>query len=302
MKSAIQKVAETIGVNSSYLENILENRDKLYKAYYIPKGAIGSADLRRIEAPNVNLKSIQRWILRNILEKVPISDLAHGFVKGRGIKTNARYHLDRQFILAIDIKDFFPSVTQDKVHDVFLRVTGENNIAFVYTGLCTFQGRLPQGGVTSPLLSNIVFYDIDEKIEDVCNRGNIAYSRYADDMTFSSNDFQALKEIYKSVQGIIESAGYNLNEDKTRYYTGKGRMLVTGIRLNSGRMKTGRYRKRTIRALIHHYFVRESDSVNLNKLLGKIAFVRDIEPDYYLKLKEYVAILKTKYPESARWQ
>lgn len=289
--TAIQQIAQEIGITSSYLSSILRRCDRQYKAYYITKS---SGDLRQIEAPNESLKAIQRWILRNILETIPVNERAQGFVKGRGIEKNARYHLGRRYLLSIDIKGFFPSVTRDKVYDVFLQATNNADVSQIYSILCTFRNRLPQGGVTSPALSNLVFRPVDEKIVDLCSRINITYSRYADDMTFASNDFQALKDLYENVNNVIISGGYALNKQKTRYCSGKNRMIVTGLRLNSGRLTTGRDRKRRIRAALYNHIVKRDQSVNVNEVLGNVAFIRSVEPDYHSKIEAYVCKLRTK--------
>jgi len=287
--TAIEQISQQIGISSSFLIPIVVRCDRYYNAYYIPKH---STQLRRIEAPNVTLKAIQRWILLNVLEKLPVSDRAQGFVRERGIRTNATYHLGKRYLLIIDIKDFFPSIGIDKVLDVFLQATNNEDIAKIYSMLCTFQNRLPQGGVTSPIISNLVFRSTDERIIDLCNRMHITYSRYADDMTFSSNDFQTLKQIYNQVKEVIESAGYKMNINKTRYCSGKNRMLVTGLRLNSGNLTTGRERKRTIRAALYNHIIKNDETVNVNHVLGQIAFIRGIEDDYYSKIQRYVSKLR----------
>lgn len=286
--TVIGRIAQQIGVTSSYLVFLVRRCDRQYKAYYVTKR---SGDLRRIEAPNIALKAIQTWILLNVLERLPVSDRAQGFVKERGIRKNAAYHLGKRYLLIIDIKDFFPSIKIDKVHDVFLQATNDSDTARIYSMLCTFQGRLPQGGVTSPILSNLVFRQTDERIIDLCSRMNITYSRYADDMTFASNDFQALEEVYRQVRQRLESAGFHINAKKTRYCSGKRRMLVTGLRLNSGRLTTGRERKRKIRAALYNYITNNDETVNMNRVLGQIAFIRSIEDDYYPKVQRYVAKL-----------
>jgi len=289
--TTIEQIASKIGISSAYLGFIVSRCDRQYKAYYITKH---SGDLRRIEAPNIDLKAIQRWILRNILENIPVNDRAQGFVRGRGIRKNASYHLGKRYLLCIDIKDFFPSIKKDKVHDVFLQATKDSDIARIYSELCTFKDRLPQGGVTSPILSNLVFRSADEKIVDLCGRMNIIYSRYADDMTFSSNDFQALQELYNKVEQLVDSEGFEINRKKTRYCSGKNRMLVTGLRLNSGKLTTGRERKRRVRAAVYNYIVNKDQSVNMNQVLGNIAFIRSIEDDYYPKIQQYAHNLITR--------
>ena len=287
--TVIGRIAQQMGISSSYLVFLVRRCDRQYNGYYITKRSGG---LRRIEAPNIALKALQTWILLNVLERLPVSDRAQGFVKQRGIRTNAAYHLGKRYLLIIDIKDFFPSIKIDKVRDVFLQATNDSDTAQIYSVLCTFQGRLPQGGVTSPILSNLVFRATDEKIIDVCSRMNITYSRYADDMTFASNDFQTLKQVCGQVKQAVESAGFKINTKKTRYCSGKDRMLVTGLRLNSGKLTTGRERKRRIRAALYNYVINNDQTVNINRLLGQIAFVRSIEDDYYSKVQTYVSKLR----------
>ncbi len=289
--TTLENIAQRVGVNTNYLSRMKINSDKLYKAYYQRKS---SGKLRRIEAPNKHLKAVQRWILRNILKDVPISDFAHGFSKGRSIKSNARYHLQKKYILVLDLKDFFPSITEGMVSRAFTEIVHDPQMSAIYTKFCTYKGRLPQGGATSPALSNIIFRSVDEKIVNICGRMNIAYSRYADDMTFSSNDLMSLRQLHNKLVPIIESDGYVLNNEKTRYLSGKGKMVVTGITLNSGRMTTGRDRKRKIRAALYNLIVRKDTTVKMNEVSGTVAFMRDIEPGYYLKLKEYIKSINNK--------
>ena len=141
--TAIEQIASKIGISSAYLGFIESRCDRQYKAYYITKQ---SGDLRRIEAPNIDLKAIQRWILRNILENIPVNERAQGFARGRGIRTNASYHLGKRYLLCIDIKDFFPSIKKDKVYDVFLQATKDSDIARIYSVLLEIdypKGELP---------------------------------------------------------------------------------------------------------------------------------------------------------------
>jgi len=104
----------------------------------------------------------------------------------------------------------------------------------------------------------------------------------------------SLRQLHNKLVPIIESDGYVLNNEKTRYLSGKGKMVVTGITLNSGRMTTGRDRKRKIRAALYNLIVRKDTTVKMNEVSGTVAFMRDIEPGYYLKLKEYIKSINNK--------
>ncbi|HUU87096.1 MAG TPA: retron St85 family RNA-directed DNA polymerase [Candidatus Glassbacteria bacterium] len=284
-------IAEKIGINESYLLNIAKNHNKFYKSYYIKKK---SGDKRPIDSPNRELKAIQGFILRNILEDIPVSERAQGFIRGRSIKSNARFHLRKRYILCLDIEDFFPSINENAVYNIFNNIYRDENIAKLLTNLCTYKRKVPQGAVTSPMLSNIVFHDYDKKIDSICKRKRIRYSRYADDLTFSSNNFLLLKELIPNIKNILSESGFRLNKRKTRYLTAKGKMIVTGVILNSSRLTTGRSRKRRIRAELHNYIVKGKKNINLNRIAGEISFIRDIEPDYLKKIKDYQRKLKGK--------
>lgn len=289
---SLETIATKIGINSHYLLNLIRFSDRFYVSYYKKKS---SGKERPIDSPNYEIRGIQGWILRNILENIPIHERAHGFIKGRGIKTNARYHLHNRFVMCLDIKDFFPSITFEQVVKIFEDFYEGDDIAYPLAKICTFQGRLPQGGVTSPAISNIVFNPLDTKITELCNPQNINYSRYADDMTFSSNNFDRLKNVQKDVDKFLNKEGFKLNYSKTRFFTGKGRKVVTGVILNSGNLTVGRKMKKRVRAALFNYFVKKDDAVNINNVLGSIAFIRDIEPNYKKKIINYRNNLTEKF-------
>src|SRR5690606_33183560 len=107
MINSIADLGFQLGLNIQYLENLINRSDFFYKNHFIKKK---NGKDRKISSPNYQIKAIQAWILRNILEEVPISSRAHGFAKGRGIRTNARIHLGKKYVLCLDIEDFFPSI------------------------------------------------------------------------------------------------------------------------------------------------------------------------------------------------
>jgi len=280
----IQYLAEKIGLNKSYLTVLSKNHNKCYQSYYLRQK---STKVRMIDAPNSELKGVQRWILRNVLENQPISLRAHAFTKGRSIKTHAKYHLHNRVIMCLDIKDFFPSIKKDNILPIFEHIFENKKVAEVLSNLCTFEEHLPQGAPTSPTLSNIVFKATDNKISEISNQSGVNYTRYADDLTFSSNDFARLHNLKPRIEKILRKDGFRINKKKTRLLTGKNRMLVTGLLLNSGKLTAGRARKRQIRAGLHNYVFKRDQKVNLKKLLGTLAFIRDIEPDFYDKFIKY---------------
>jgi RNA-directed DNA polymerase len=286
---SIEELARDIGVSKRYLTRLSTNSDKCYYTYYLRKKG-GSK--RIIDAPNKELKSIQSWILRNILDNIKIHVRSHGFVKRKSIKTNAKSHLGKKYILCLDIKDFFPSIPYESVLKVFSKRYKSTSVAKCLAALCTYNGYLPQGAVTSPALSNIVFKIVDSQITKLCNDSGIRYTRYADDLTFSCNDMTCLKNLINPMKSILEKYNFNLNKKKTRYYSEKGRMLVTGLLLNTGNLTIGRGKKRILRSMIYNYFVKKDKDININKIIGHLSFLRDIEPYTYEKFLRYCNSLK----------
>lgn len=276
-----------VGLSRDVIENYITFTDKFYNTYYLPKKSGGK---RVIDCPGKNLKTIQRWILKNYLDKLEVNKRANGFVKERGIKRNALFHLNKKYILTVDIKNFFPSISQKQVFETLNEHYKEKEFAIKIAKLCTFQRRLPQGAPTSPVLSNLVFKNIDEEIMKYCNSELINYSRYADDLTFSSDNKNSLQNSYKFVNDLLYKNGFNLNKKKTRYLSGKGKMTITGININTGVPKVSSKLKRKVRAELHHYIIKDQ-LPNLNKLAGYISFITSIEEDYFKKINEYIESL-----------
>lgn len=280
----IDKLILGIGLSRDVIENYITFTDKYYNTYYLPKKSGG---IRVIDSPGKNLKTIQRWVLKNYLDKLEVNKRANGFVKGRGIKRNALFHLNKKYILTIDIKNFFPSISQKQVFETLNEFYKEKDFSLKIAKLCTFQRRLPQGAPTSPILSNLVFKKIDDEIMQYCNSELINYSRYADDLTFSSDNKNSLQYLYSYVNDLLYKNNFNINKKKTRYLSGKGNMSITGVNINNGIPKANSKLKRKVRAELHHYIIKDQVP-NFNKIAGYISFINSIEDNYFKKINDYI--------------
>lgn len=164
--------------------------DYAYKDYHIQKKTGG---FRKISAPIPSLKWGQHWIQHNILERVidSLPDSVHGFIKNRSIQTNALPHVNSEWIINIDLKDFFDSISRKKVLDFFSQLGYEDSVSTFLSNVCTkfsdatYQRALPQGAPTSPLLANLLTIDLDKDIERLAHNLDMRYTRYADDITLS---------------------------------------------------------------------------------------------------------------------
>ena len=252
---------------------------------------------RVLYVPNLSLKVVQRWILKEILEKIKVSNQAMAFVPGKnGLKTNAECHRKNLFILEMDIKNFFGSVTEEQVFKLFCNIGYNTNVSAILTNLCTYKKMLPQGAVTSPYIANLVTYHLDRRINGFCSRKDIVYTRYADDMSFSANDRVKLNRIEGFVKYIVYDEGFEINERKTRYLSNEVKKTITGITINYEEIHVDKKFKRLIREMIFKTFV-NCNYANNEKIKGCIAYVESIEPGYKEKILKYIRqmIQKTQF-------
>ncbi|WP_284037068.1 reverse transcriptase family protein [Neobacillus sp. 114] len=200
--------------------------------YYVSKR---NGNLREVWKPNYKLKTIQKWILKNILNKIKVSACAHGFVKNKSILTNAEVHRHQEpfWVFSTDIKEFFPSIKHKEIKKIFMEIGFSDAISEAFCLLTTANGRLVQGFPTSPMLSNIFFREIDKELQQIASRYNIRYSRYADDITFSGAQKKGyltlVKKIKEMVTILLSKYSLVINDEKTRLMRNKHTKIVTGL-------------------------------------------------------------------------
>lgn len=259
-----------------------------YVSFKIPKRD-GSS--REINAPCKSLKMVQRWVLENILYKARVSQYSIGFVKtggGSPLVQCAERHRNNLYVLKMDLKNFYPSIRREMVYNQFLQLGYNTYAANLLTNICTLYGKLPQGAVTSPYLSNLVCYKMDIRIAGYCNKRDIIYTRYADDLTFSSDNRDELRKIYGMIKKIVEDQGFILNYNKTQFMTPKGHKRVLGVTINDGMLKAPKKLKKDVRAMIH-YQVITGDYTKNDAIRGYIAYINSIEKNYKKKIINYIS-------------
>jgi len=179
------------------------------------------------------LKVIQWWISDNILETSSILNCVHGFRRGRSYFTNAKEHVGAKHLLNVDVKRFFPSISIEMVKSAFRDLGYEENACNLLTTLTTLHDSVPTGAPTSPVIGNIVLREFDREICALSDKMSFRYTRYADDLTFSST-MRVEVDFLAQVRGLIESRGFRLNEKKTKFMGPGNRMEVTGLVINDG--------------------------------------------------------------------
>lgn len=242
-----QHLAETLGVSVTDLVRLASTSSKRYSRFFAAKKSGGQ---REILAPHQELKTLQRKILDSLLDKVPLNAHAEGFRKQRSIVTNAQRHADKKIVVKIDIKDFFPSTTANRVFGMFAALGYPENIASILTDLTTYQGRLATGAPTSPAISNILCRRLDKRLARLGDANGFAYSRYADDLTISSSH-PKLHALIPFFRQIVDEEGYTVNEKKLRIMRSGGRQQVTGIVVNR-KLNIARQEIRKLRAVVHN--------------------------------------------------
>lgn len=228
-------------------------RKNAYKKFSIPKKNGGE---RIILAPVKSLKVIQKCLnfIFNIIFQP--SRFAHGFVLEKSVVTNARLHIGKRYVYNLDLKDFFPSVQKNRVKAVLMikPFNLQYDLAYTIASLCCENGVLPQGAPTSPTITNIICQRMDKKLNTLAISVGAKYSRYADDITFSSeiNTFKPNGKFNKELKKIIKEENFTINASKTRLQNNAFRQEVTGIIVNEKINVTRRYLMQ-IRAMLHNW-------------------------------------------------
>jgi retron-type reverse transcriptase len=305
-------VAKALGLSIRQLRWLAFHTEVATRTHYVkfqvPKRSGG---LRTLAAPHRALKNVQRWILGNILAKVPPTEAAHGFIPTRGIVTNATPHVGHELVVNLDLEDFFPSITFPRVRAVFERLGYSGCVATILALLCTecprrtisYSGTryeaatgpraLPQGAPTSPALSNQVSRRLDRRLLGVAAKLGLNYTRYADDLTFSGGAALAgrIGWLLAKVRHIAEEEGFAVNEKKTRVMRRSMSQTVTGIVVND-KLSINRAELRRMRAILHRASREGLEAQNRDGrpnfrawLAGRIAFIAMVRPDAAAKLE-----------------
>ncbi|SFK73401.1 Reverse transcriptase (RNA-dependent DNA polymerase) [Mesorhizobium albiziae] len=195
--------------------------------------------------------------------------LSHGFKKGFSIITNANQHRNKRWVFNVDIRDFFPSINFGRVYGFFVKDRNfqlDPKIATIIAQIACYQNRLPQGSPCSPVVSNLITHILDIKLNKLANDLHCTYTRYADDLTFSTNEKEFPEQIARLVRGnddkwvagdgllyLVYRAGFQLNHEKTRMQRRDSRQDTTGLIVNQKLNVRHEYYKQ-VRAMCHHLF------------------------------------------------
>lgn len=267
-----------------------------YKVYQIAKRAPGKK--RTIAQPARELKPLQYWVMENLLSNFPIHDAARAYRKGRNIFDNAAPHANHRYLCKVDFKNFFPSIkSEDLERFIHSQANAtewtDDDLDYLCKILfwCKERGKplqLSIGAPSSPLVSNILLYRFDVEISKLCAELGVTYTRYADDLSFSTNRSRVLSKIVARIPKIcsaLQSPRLILNRSKTVHASKRSSRRVTGLVLtNDGQVSIGREKKRTVRSAFHHYVSGLLNEKEIAQLAGMVAFVNSVEPGFLVRL------------------
>ncbi|MFC3284450.1 retron Ec67 family RNA-directed DNA polymerase/endonuclease [Litchfieldella rifensis] len=309
-------LAHLLGVKTSFLTYVLYvlKPSTQYEKFEIPKKSGG---VRTIWAPSEKLKSLQAELsilLQDCIEEIEgvraeegddsTSTLSHGFVRGHSIITNAMQHLNKKNVLNVDLKDFFDSFNFGRVRGFFIKNKNfhlEPSIATVIAQISCHDDKLPQGSPCSPVITNLITHALDVRLATLAKKHSCSYSRYADDITFSTRKKIFPPQIMRHEGGVylpgkrfiseIRRAGFEINHGKTRILYKDSRQEVTGLVANQKPSVKSEY-WRTAKAQCHALFqngtfTKEVNGVmlagSINELEGKLNFIDQI--DHFNRLR-----------------
>jgi RNA-directed DNA polymerase len=302
------------GLREEQLQRLIARSPYTYKTYLIPKKSGG---VRTIAQPAKETKFLQHWLISNIFVNLPIHECAAAYKPGASIKRNAFAHSRHSYLTKFDFEAFFGSIKKnDLVSHLSRHLSGMflvgdiekiSRLSCIYpkdgTGLC-----LSIGAPSSPVLSNSIMYEFDSRIHDWCLVRKITYTRYADDLTFSTDVKDICSEIDPFIREVINTLDYpilKVNEKKTIHLSKKNQRRVTGVIINNeGELSIGRDRKRIISSLIHRFSLGALAPKEIYNLQGLLGFSKDIEPVFVFRMKEKYgfdlidAIFKIRKPPS----
>lgn len=277
---------------------------------------------RLLEAPKQRLKHLQRRVLREVLEKLPVHDAAHGFVAGRSVVTHARLHTGKAVVARFDLRHFFTSLNTARAFGVLRALGYTHEVSAVLLGLCTTRTppavlkrapipddangevlnhrffmlralqawHFPQGAPTSPAWANLCAWWLDARLSAYARENRLTYSRYADDLVFSGDDVSML-QLTQLVDTAARDEGFRINHEKTRVMRQSTRQEVTGVVVNA-RTNVSRADYEALKALLHRCEKKGALSQAPGELAdfraeleGRVAWVAQLNPTRGAKLR-----------------
>lgn len=304
--NVIETILQDFPLGQREVERLIRTAPARYKVHEIEKR--NGRGKRIIAQPTAEVKLLQRFLLDQYVKQLPVSDAAMAYRKDHGIVDHARPHADKQYLLKLDFKDFFPSIRASdfvrhlRKHAPAVSPEDAKILSRVFFWRPRGHGArtliLSIGAPSSPAISNTLMYDFDSEVMSFCNAHGITYTRYADDLALSTNEPHILSDAHKFVMklcGRLKSPRLTLNDEKTVFTSKKHHRQLTGLVLsNDGAASIGREKKRLLRAMAHQYGLGKLAPEEQSKLRGWIAFTMSVDQDFIKTIEAMIGREKLK--------
>jgi len=300
MFKIIKLLSEYLGFTERMLLNIENKAPYCYREYMIPKKSGGK---RLISQPTDEVKAVQYALTDLIFNKLPIHKRAMAYQVGRNspIQENARQHVDFPYSLRLDFEDFFNSILPEDLscvikNDKIFNESGFTKDDLNFISRICFRRKNHQqlglaiGAPSSPAISNVVMFRIDENINKKIKswRHRCIYTRYSDDIVYSSAKKGDCDDFYSFFKNYIESVdnpNLKINESKTAFMSRGTKRKITGLIITpDGNISIGRKQKKYIKKLVNDFRYGILNEDKINYLSGYLAYILDVEPDFYNRL------------------
>jgi RNA-directed DNA polymerase len=306
-----RRMTKELGLPESYVDNALKYARQHVKKLYIDKS---DGTKRVVFQPSAKLKTIQYWLIHNIFNKLKLHESAMAYRKQYSVLDNAKAHVGNRYFLKLDFKDFFNSI---KFKDLSQRLSAlheQENIDWNWDDetqelvrlSCFYKNdRLAIGYPSSPVISNIVMYEFDNQVvtqlSDTETYGSVIYTRYADDLIFSTNKKGACFKLKEDITNLVislDSPKIIINDNKTRLWSSSGGSAnVTGLKVCSdGHITIHKKQKDHVRLLLSLLSQNKLAEEEMPSLSGHLAYIQHVAPAFYTKLQQKyfkeIAVLK----------
>lgn len=291
----LQLLLREVPFEKEELLAIIATASRRYKVYQIPKR--DGKSVRTIAQPAPEVKLLQRILHDKVIGNWPVHEAATAYISEQSIANHVRRHVNSKYLLKLDFKNFFPSITAADIRQHAKRHSnfGENDLD-IFINIVAWRNKLDHsfglsiGAPSSPAISNSIMFEFDESISSFCKDKEVTYSRYADDLAFSTTRKDTLKEVEAEVHRLtssIQSPKLAINEKKTVNVSKRYRRSLVGLTITpEQKVSLGRERKRDIRAKLYLYGKGYLNGEDVAHLRGLLAYAWSIEPAFILSLAD----------------
>lgn len=256
IENEIKQIYESLNLTTDTFYKIIQNS----KSFYFTRTITQSSGKKRIiHEPSNEIKILQRYLLENFFylnsDKIKFDDAVTGFIKDKSILDNTYVHLNKKYLMKIDLKDFFFSISRYTIFNILeYKFNLEYDLAYLYSKILTCDNFLPQGGITSPFISNLCLINFDKRVSNLINKINqnsvdAVYTRYADDLTFSFDKRINFNRFKNLIYKIIYEEGFSPNYKKTRILHKTQKQQVTGVIVNGEELSISKKKRDQLRLI-----------------------------------------------------